>query len=55
MEQEEKLCDQLKAVREFTYLGDRINVGEGCAAAEHGVGSRSLVNVVTYYMEVGSL
>ena len=24
MEQEEKLCDDVETVREFTYLGDRV-------------------------------
>ena len=30
MEQEEKLCDEVKTVREFTYLGDRMSAGGGC-------------------------
>ena len=30
MEQEEKLCDEVETVREFTYLGDRVR---GCEAA----------------------
>ena len=25
VEQEEKLCDEVDTVREFTYLGDRVN------------------------------
>ena len=33
MEQEEKLCDGVETVREFTYLGDRVSVGGGCEAA----------------------
>ena len=33
MEQEEKLCNEVEIVREFTYLGDRVNAGEGCEAA----------------------
>ena len=30
VEQEEKLCDEVEAVREFTHLGDRVSVGGGC-------------------------
>ena len=33
MEQEVKLCDEAETVWEFTYLGDRVNVGAGCEAA----------------------
>ena len=33
MEQEEKLCEGVKTVREFTYLGDRVSDGRGCEAA----------------------
>ena len=33
MEQEVKLCDEVEAVREFTYLGDRVSAGGGCEAA----------------------
>ena len=33
MEQEEKLCDEVETVREFTYLGDRVSEGGGCEAA----------------------
>ena len=33
MEQEEKLCDEVETVREFTYLGDRVSAGGGCEAA----------------------
>ena len=33
MEQEEKLCDEVETVREFTYLGDRASAGGGCEAA----------------------
>ena len=32
MEQEEKLCDVVETVREFTYLGDRVSAGGGCEA-----------------------
>ena len=33
MKQEEKLCDEVETVREFTYLGDRVSTGGGCEAA----------------------
>ena len=33
VEQEEKLCGEVETVRELTYLGDRVSVGEGCEAA----------------------
>ena len=33
VEQEEKLCDEVGAVREFTYLGDRVSADFGCEAA----------------------
>ena len=33
MEQEERLCDEVETVREFTYLGDRVSAGGGCEAA----------------------
>ena len=33
MEQEEKLCDEVETVREFTYLVDRVSAGGGCEAA----------------------
>ena len=33
VEQEEKLCDEVEAVREFTYVGDRVSIGGGCAAS----------------------
>ena len=33
MEQEEKLCDDVETVREFTYLGDSVTAGGGCEAA----------------------
>ena len=32
-EQEEKLCDEVKTVRESTYLGNRVSEGGGCEAA----------------------
>ena len=32
MEQEEKLCDVVETVREFTYLGDRVSASGGCEA-----------------------
>ena len=28
-----KLCDEVETVKEFCYLGDRINVSGGCGAA----------------------
>ena len=33
MEQEEKLCDEVEIVGEFTYLGDRVSAGGGCETA----------------------
>ena len=33
MEQEEKLCDKVETVREFTYLGDLVSAGGGYKAA----------------------
>ena len=33
VEQEEKLCNQVETVWEFTYLGDRVSAGGGCEAA----------------------
>ena len=33
MEQEERLCNEVETVREFTYLGDSVSVGRGCEAA----------------------
>ena len=27
------LCDEVEAVREFTYLGDGVSAGGGCEAA----------------------
>ena len=33
VEQEEKICDEVKTVREFTFLGDRVSTGGGCEAA----------------------
>ena len=30
MEQEEKLCDDVETVREFTYHGDRVSASGGC-------------------------
>ena len=30
MEQEDKLCDEVETVSEFTYLGDRVSAGGGC-------------------------
>ena len=33
MKREERLCDEVETVREFTYLGDRVSAGGGCEAA----------------------
>ena len=33
MEQEDKLCDDVETVWEFTYLGDKVSAGGGCEAA----------------------
>ena len=32
VEQEEKLCDEVETVWEFTYFGDRVSAGGGCEA-----------------------
>ena len=37
MRQEEILCDEVKAVREFTYFGDRVSTCGGCEAAVVGI------------------
>ena len=37
VEQEERLCDEVKTVRQFTYLGDRVSAG-GCATARSRCG-----------------
>ena len=29
-----KLCDKMESVSEFSYLGDKLNAGEGCEAAD---------------------
>ena len=34
LEQEEKLCDEVEAVRGFTYLDDKMSAGGGCEAAD---------------------
>ena len=33
MDQEEKSCDEVETVQEFTYLGDRLGARGGCEAA----------------------
>ena len=33
VEQEERLCDEVETVREFTYLGDRVSTGGESKAA----------------------
>ena len=45
MEQEEKLCDELEAVGESIYLGDRVNAGGGC---EVSVTARTRCGSVTF-------
>ena len=49
MEQEEKLCDEVEAVKKFTYFGDRVSAGgEGDIAvttrATYGLCLRSVVS-----------
>ena len=51
MEQEEKLCDEVETVREFTYLDDRVSAGGGCETA---VTARTGFGRVTY-RECGEL
>ena len=51
VEQEVKLCDEVKTVREFTYLGDRVSVGGECEAA---VTARARCGWVKF-MECGEL
>ena len=36
VEQEEKFCDEVETLSEFTYLGDRVSAGGGCEAAVTG-------------------
>ena len=45
MEQEVKLCGDVEAVQEFTYLGDRVSAGGGCMAA---VTARTRCGLVTF-------
>ena len=33
MEQEEKLCDEVETVGQFTYLDDKVSAVGGCVAA----------------------
>ena len=33
VEHEERLCDEVKTVSEFAYLGDRVSAGGECEAA----------------------
>ena len=44
MEQEERLCDKVETVRQFTYLDDRVSAGGGCEAA---VMARTMCKLVT--------
>ena len=58
VEQEETLCDEVEAVREFTYVGDRVSAGGVCEAsmsARLDMGWLSLRNVVSCCMERGFL
>ena len=32
VEQEEKSCDEVETVRQFTYFGDKVSAGGGCEA-----------------------
>ena len=53
MEQEEKLCDKMKTVREFTYPGNRVSAGGGYEAAvtaKQDVGGLSLANALSCCM-----
>ena len=43
MEQEENVCDEVKTVMEFAYLGDRVSAGGGCEA---GVSARTRYGLV---------
>ena len=44
MEQEEKLCDEVETVREFTYLGDSVSAGGGCEAVVTSIARCGWVN-----------
>ena len=33
MEQEERLCNEMETIQEFTYHGDRVSGSGGCEAA----------------------
>ena len=45
VKQEEKLCDEVKTVREFTYIGDRVRAGGGC---EDAVTARTRCGLVKF-------
>ena len=51
MEQEETLCDEVKTVIEFTYLGDRVS---RCGGREAAVTARTRCEWVTF-RECGDL
>ena len=54
----ERLCDEMKTVRELAYLGDNVNRGEGCEGAVTARirwGGKGLVNVASHHMEGGFL
>ena len=51
VEQEEKLYDEVKNVREFAYICDRVSAGRGCEAAvtaEQDLGGLCLWSAVSY-------
>ena len=41
VDQEEKLCNEVKSVGEFAYLGDRVSVVGGCETAVVQYGSEA--------------
>ena len=44
-----KSCDEVEAIRKFTYLGDRVSVGENVRllwVSEHDVGGLGLGSVI---------
>ena len=46
LEQEKKLCDEVKTVMKFMYLGDRMSAGGGCEAAVDGLCLGSAVSLL---------
>ena len=55
VEQEEKLCDEVKTLREFTYLGDLVSAGGGYEAAviARTTCGRVKLRELFFYMEWG--